>query len=159
MKRQLWATNFKTYFEAKTTFIASRDTGYQQEAANIEQLTVQAQERYTKELLNHILYYLRPWNLELEGNWIGREWLRMVAMQALCYLGSQNVTIEAYLISIASTNIGEWHSYDIAVSDTWRRLTDSSCLVDPYADFLRCLNEVLECIALTTESSDGEAKQ
>ncbi len=147
MQRLIWRDNFPGYFDESATFIASRHAGYHKEVIRIKHLALQAQEQDIRDLA----CYLRPWNLETEGNWMGREWLRLKAMQALCYLGAQSRAIEDYLKCIALSPDPQWHHYDTALRDTWQRYTDSSCLVDPYADFLRCLNEVLECITATKE--------
>jgi hypothetical protein len=143
MESRLHRGNFSAWFDARREFIESRHACYAQEILRIKRLTEQAQAQDVRALVQ----YLRPWNIETEGNWIGREWLRTIAMQALCYLGSSDQKIKKLLESISSSNSPEWREFDNSLRDSWHALTDASCLADPYEDFLRCIGEVVECIA------------
>ena len=151
MKRQLWPENFNTYFQERADFIITRHANYQQDILRIARLTQQAQ---TKDI-EALLRYLRPWDIEAEGNWIGREWLRLVAMQALCYLGSQSAQVREMLDQVATSEAREWRYFDRTLQEKWQRLTDSSCLPDAYADFQRCVREVRQCIDESQKTGPG----
>ncbi len=141
MRRLVWPSNFKTYFEQQATFIAPRHAGYQQEVGRIYLLAERGQEQD----LDHLLNYLRPWNIEIEGNWMGREWLRLMAMEALCYLAAEKPGVKDYLRGILTSQDAKWHTFDQALRDSWLKLGADPCLPDPYADFVRCIHEVIDC--------------
>lgn len=138
MKRLLHADNFDAWFDDQFRFISTRHEGYGEEVRRIEQL---ARGGTPADLLA-LLAYLRPWSIELEGNWIGREWVRGVAMQALCHLASQDAGNHRLLVEEA-VSVASRPDEDLLVA--WGTRTDSSCHSDPREDFLRCLREVLDC--------------
>ena len=108
--------------------------------------------------VRELLKYLRPWNLEVEGNWMGREWLRLVAMQALSYLGSESATVESFIKEIRRSTDPQWRTFDDDLIHSWMTSTDCSCLVDPYSDFLRNVDDVLDCIGAITGTLEGKAE-
>ena len=142
MRLLLRPDNFITYYDDKMTVIASRSSEYVPEVVRIRRLT----EHSTIQDIIQLLYYLRPWDIKKEGNWMGREWLRLVAMQSLCYSGLKNPEVQIFLDGVLAANASGWDKYDADFCREWGRMTDSSCLPDPDEDFLRCIREVLDCI-------------
>ena len=98
-----------------------------------------------------IMWYLRPWDLEVEGNWIGMELIRTIAMQSLCYLGKKDERIKQYILDSPNHTNAELNEYTDHLKDIWAKYTDISCIPVPEEDFIRCLKDVKDCINRTED--------
>ena len=142
MNLALTTRNVHEWFAHAEQYAGGLNPDYQRAVSQIWSLI----NKGDTDAVHRLAQHLRPWDIEVEGNWGGREWLRLVAMQALCYLGTQRSEILEDLTRIALSGEGEWKDYDENLRETWRKCSDVTCFPDPYEDFLRCIREVVECI-------------
>jgi len=142
MNARLNDESFDGLFAHWQDFISTRHAGYYNDTKRIEQLTREGS------IVNIplLLEYLRPWNIEAEGNWMGREWLRGVAMDAIRYLAVRDTEVALYIRNLKENPAEQWRQFDPELTQAWQRMGDVSNLYDPFEDFMRCVDEILLCL-------------
>jgi hypothetical protein len=141
MIKQLSRENFDTWFDERLKWTEPDVVYYRDEAVRLQHrqvlLTIrELASRGAPDDVDKLVSFLRPWNAIEEG-WGGREHLRLIAQQALCYLGCENAAIKASLEAIEASDDPKWREFAPDVI----RMVD-----DPYADFCVYLQEVIICI-------------
>jgi hypothetical protein len=144
MVRLLRADNFDAYFDKAIAFMASRSQMYCQDAERIRDLTRSGTPHDAAVLLR----YVRPWDIDAQGDFLGREWVRLVAMQSLCFLAAGSAAVRAQVEAAVDSDPPEWSECADVPSDFWGTLSGAHLLIPPRDNFVQCIRETLDCALL-----------
>jgi len=151
LRESLQPENFDEWFDGKEQFMWERHPPYGEQVRAIRNLAARGGEGSVIQIAR----FLRPWDIEEEGNWMGCEWVRSIAMEALCYVGRQDTSVRQTLEDISLSADPEWRNFNDRLIHNWFQLGDSPCLQHPYNDFLRSIKEVVDCIDQAAVSPDS----